>query len=369
MFPADGNPALRYRLRGSTSWRGARTPLKISVMRRLLPALLTLFLTAETPPPATLAPYLSQGRFEPGDYGWMRGAFADATPAQKAEWRALWAWRNTCRAEQFASIRAELAKPGITPTAAIEQSNGNGVCGALAYAKPHGNQGDSWPAFQAAVGRGRPVALAIVWSAALAQAGADPDRPDSASLLIARPVTDQLLRRSVSWDQGEIAGAPPLDPAARSVGEGLIWLAISARDHANTAWLKALVAAQGWPTIAAVGEDASHMAWLLVQHADDDPVFQLDMLRLMEPLAARGEVAKHDYAYLYDRVMLKLAGKQRYGSQMTCAGGRNVPLPLEDAAHVDDLRRAMGLGTVAENTARIEKAYGPCPPDGIPPSP
>lgn len=58
-------------------------------MRRLLLAALALILTAETPPPATLAPYLAQGRFDPGDYGWLRGAFADATATQKAQWRAL----------------------------------------------------------------------------------------------------------------------------------------------------------------------------------------------------------------------------------------------------------------------------------------
>ena len=335
---------------------------------RLALAPLALILTAQAPPPAALAPYVSEGRFDPGDFGWLRGAFADATEAQKAAWRDLWAWRNQCRAAQFALIRAELARRGITPTESIEHSNGTGLCGSFAYAKPHGDQGDSWPAFQATLARARPVAQTIVWSAALAQAQADPAPPDAAAQLIARPITDQLLRASVSWDKGEVAGAPPLDPAALGVAEGLIWLAIGERDHANTAWLKAMVAAQGWPTIARVGERASHMAWLLVQHADDDPVFQLDMLRLMEPLAANGGVATKDYAYLYDRVMLKLTGKQRYGSQFTCSGGRNVPQPLEEAVDVDRLRRGVGMDSIAQNTARIDKAYGPCPPDVIPQS-
>ena len=160
-----------------------------------------------------------------------------------------------------------------------------------------------------------------------------------------------------------------LDPAARGVATGLIWLAIAERDHANTAWLKEIVAAGGWPTIAKVGVTASHLAWLLVQHADDDPVFQLDMLRLMEPLAARGEVAKRDYAFLYDRVMLKLADRQRYGSQMGCTGGQYAPQPLEDAANVDRLRAAMGMGTIAQNMARMRKEYGPCPVDAAPAPP
>lgn len=330
------------------------------MLKRLAATLvLTTLLTAAAPPPAALAPYIKTSRLDPGDYGWLRGRFADASPEQKAQWQAIWSWRNACRDEQFAQIRAALARRGVAAKG-IEESNGTGVCGDLGYALPQGDQGKSWPAFQAALARARPIAQAVVWSAALAQATADPDQPALAVLLIARPMTDQVLRGSASWDKGDIAGAPPLDPAAQGVAMGLIWLAIGQRDHANTAWLKATVAARGWPTIGSVGKEAAHNAWLLVQHADDDPVVQLDMLRLMEPLAARGEVAPRDYAYLYDRVMLKLAGTQRYGSQVTCTGGHWTPSPLENPAKVEALRRAAGLEPLADNLARIERRYGAC---------
>lgn len=340
-------------------------------MLHRLAAAVALILTAATSPPtpAVLAPYVKNGQFDPGDYGWMRGAFADATPTQQATWKALWAWREGCRAGQFAEMKGELAKRGVSAVS-IDQSNGSGLCGAIAYALPQDVGRDSWPAFQAALARARPVARAIVWSAALAQQAADPAAgdigADIGAQLIVRPITDQMLRRAVSWDDGEVPGAPPLDIAARGIAAGMIWQAIAERDHANAAWLKAWVEAHGWPTIERVGPTASHVAWLLVQHADDDPVFQFDMLRLMEPLAARGAVAKKDYAALYDRVMLKLVGKQRYGSQMTCLGGRNVPRSLEDEANVDRLRRSMGMGTIAENVARMVIAYGPCPDDAVP---
>lgn len=339
------------------------------MLRLLALAAIVLVSTAATPPPpSVLAPYIKDGRFDPGDYGWMRGAFADATPAQKAEWRAQFTWRQQCRTDRVAAIRDELTRRGVTLTTQ-DVGKAEGVCGSAAYAMPHGDQGDNWPTFQAAVARARPIAQAIVWSAALAQVIDDARTPDEAALLIARPMTDQVLRQALSWDGGEIRGAPPLDPSARGVAEGLIWLAIAERDHANTAWLKREVAAHGWPTIAMVGKTASDNAWLLVQHADDDPIFQYDMLRLMEQLAAHGAIAKRNYALLYDRVMLKLAGKQRYASQMTCKGGRHVPLPLEDEARVDERRREMAMETMAENTARIDKMYGPCPADVILASP
>ena len=330
-------------------------------------AALALLLTAETSPPPFLTPYIKDGKFEPGDFAWMRGRFLDATPAEKTRWQALWAWRQQCHAEEAATVRAELSRRGIT-LSEPDQRDGNGLCGSFTYAQPQGSLGGSWLAFQAALARARPVAQAIVWSAALAQAQADPDKKDLPALLIARPVEDGVLRAATSWDLGEVTGAPALDPTTRGIATGLIWRRIGERDHANTAWLKALVATQGWPKVSTVGAPASHMAWLIVQHADDDPSFQLDILRLIEPLALHGEVAAKDYAYLYDRVMLKLTGKQRYGSQMTCLGGKHVPLPLEDASHLDSLRDAMSMGKIAAYTARIDQVYGSCPAETTPPS-
>lgn len=119
----------------------------------------------------------------------------------------------------------------------------------------------------------------------------------------------------------------------------------------------------GWPKISTVGEEASRSAWLLVQHADADPPFQLRALRLMEPLVASGEVSKSDYAYLYDRVMLKIAGKQRYGTQATCRGGNRVPQPLESESSVDSRRAEVGLPPISEYLALMQNQFGNCPPE------
>ena len=321
------------------------------------------------PPPAGLVPYVKGEHFDPGDYGWMRGAFADASPEQKADWFALMAWLGQCRQAEHAVVIAAFAQRGVTITAGDRRVGHGGLCGEVGYSLPQGDQGKSWPDFQAAVARARPVAQAIVWSAALAQSVADPDKPDQASALIARVTTDQILRGAINWGKGMVPGAPALALAEQGIANSMIWRAIADRDHANTVWLRGVVAGQGWPTIARVGERASGNAWLLVQHADDDPVFQYDMLRLMEPLAARGEIARRNYAMLDDRVRLKLSGKQRYGTQFTCRRGRHVPLSLDDEAGADRQRAAMGLDTLADNAARMDEVYGPCPPDVIPPSP
>jgi len=334
-------------------------------MIRLLALLAAAFLaTAATvpAPPATLVPYLRGGTFDPGDYGWMRGGFDGATPAQDAAWTTLQEWLTKCRAASTANVRVALVAAGIADPALRPGTYDDAPCGAVAMAFPQGDMGNDWALFQAKLASARRIASTLIWSAALAQAVGDEAGDILPAQLIARPITDQVLRNSVSWNTGETKGAPLLDPMEAGIVRGLTWSAIRARDHANTAWMKTVVAQHGWPTIAKVGPQASGSAWLLVQHADDDPVFQLKMLRLMEPLVAKGQVAKKNFALLHDRVMLQMTGRQRYGTQWSCATGDWQPFPLEDRTKVDSWRATVDLGTLADNGARIAKTAGPCPP-------
>jgi hypothetical protein len=110
-----------------------------------------------------------------------------------------------------------------------------------------------------------------------------------------------------------------------------------------------------------VGKKAAGRAWLLVQHADHDPAFQLTALRLMEPLVVKGEVSKPDYAYLYDRIMLKLNGKQRFGTQFGGCDGEEYKLrPLEDEKQLAILRAEYELQLISEYRASMKKMAGPC---------
>lgn len=332
------------------------------MIRRLALLAAALFATAEAPLPVGLGPYVTNGTFHPGDYGWMRGAFDGATPKQQADFKALESWLKHCRDESTAQTRAALIALGVSDPKIRTGAYGEALCGAVGMAFPQGDMGSDWAMFQTKLASARRVADTLIWSAALAQAVGDEAGDILTAQFIARPITDQVLRTSVSWNAGATKGAPPLDPMEAGIVRGLTWSAIRARDHFNTAWMKTVVAKDGWPSIGKVGPQASSSAWLLVQHADDDPVFQLKMLRLMEPLAAKGEVSPQNYALLYDRVMLQMVGTQRYGTQLSCETGRWQPFPLEDGAKVDGYRRTAGLNTMAENTARILTAYGPCPP-------
>jgi hypothetical protein len=130
---------------------------------------------------------------------------------------------------------------------------------------------------------------------------------------------------------------------------------VEAIDRKNTAALEAAIATYGWPGKSVVGDEGAAAAWLLVQHADRNPKLQKDVLAMMEPLVERGEVAAQHYAYLYDRVAVAEERPQRYGTQFK----DRAPFPIEDEAHVDARRKAIGLGTMAEYTKGIIEMYGP----------
>jgi len=130
---------------------------------------------------------------------------------------------------------------------------------------------------------------------------------------------------------------------------------LRAIDTKNTARLKEVIAQKGWPGKTLVGKRAANAAWLLVQHADLDPAFQKQCLPLLEKAVAAGEAEGEQLAYLTDRVLVAEKKPQRYGSQFHEVDGKLVPQPIEDETRVDERRAAVGLGTLAEYAAQMER--------------
>lgn len=130
-------------------------------------------------------------------------------------------------------------------------------------------------------------------------------------------------------------------------------------DEDNTAWLKLTVEQFGWPAVSLVGDEASHAAWLLVQHADHDRPFQAKCLELMR-VAAPGEVQPAGLAYLEDRLLAAEGKPLKYGTQFVRAADDSawVPQAIDDPDHVDERRAAMGLSTLAKNIAEINSPEG-----------
>ena len=114
--------------------------------------------------------------------------------------------------------------------------------------------------------------------------------------------------------------------------------------EANVRRLKAIVAEHGWPTVSMVGIRGAHAA-ALIAFASKDPGFMAEGLARMEPLMQRDEVSANDYALLYDIVRTP----QRFGTQSTCENGTLKPSkPIEDPAHLEERRKALGLFTLPQ---------------------
>ncbi|MGE7206961.1 DUF6624 domain-containing protein [Sphingomonas sp. NPDC019816] len=327
------------------------------ILTLILAAILTM---AATPPvPDALKPYIKGDRFDPGDYGWMKGRFADASPKEKAQAAAIQAWVMACYASDLAEMRAELRALGITDPKMNNTIIRNPLCAQVASA-PDVTHWRTFDAFQRSVEKAAPLADTYLLAVNTAKASSGSRTSDLHDLLVARPVAEQMLRYAMDWGGGDMADAPRVSDDVRAVILSRISIIAAVEDHRNGEWLKSLIAEKGWPKQSEVGEAGAAAAWLLAQHADADPALQLRVLRAMEPLLATGEVAKDNYAYLYDRIMLKITGKQRYGTQAMCAEGKRTAQPLEDSGSVDLRRAEVGLPPLANYIAMMDAHSGSC---------
>lgn len=115
--------------------------------------------------------------------------------------------------------------------------------------------------------------------------------------------------------------------------------------------LEKIIKQYGYPGFKQVGEKSAYNFFLLVQHADEHPNFQRQVLRLMLPEVKRKNAAPADYAYLTDRVAKNSGKPQEYGTQLKYTGdvGKDfskvvaVPVSLRDPKNVDKRRAAIGM--------------------------
>ncbi len=176
--------------------------------------------------------------------------------------------------------------------------------------------------------------------------------------LLARRAEDQRARQEIVKYLREHQG---IDPESVKDGANPLAAALREIDRRNTARMKEIVDRCGWPGFALVGKDGEQAAWLLVQHADRDHAFQKRCLVLITEAVRAGQAAAEHMAYLTDRVRVAEKQKQVYGTQFRYVGSRLEPEPIEDESHVDSRRQAVGLPSMAQYRAMMEKMYGAPP--------
>ncbi|WP_217428572.1 DUF6624 domain-containing protein [Microlunatus speluncae] len=152
--------------------------------------------------------------------------------------------------------------------------------------------------------------------------------------VVSDPELAAELARRLGLDQEVRTGWPA----------GLDEARLESVDADNRTWLAAVIAEHGWPGASLVGVAGAHAAWLLAQHADQDPEFQRDCLALLRQACDAGEATRADLAYLDDRVRTAAGEPQRYGTQgRVDHEGRWTPGPIEAPDELDERRRSVGL--------------------------
>ena len=184
-------------------------------------------------------------------------------------------------------------------------------------------------------------------------AAVTPTQPKLAAELLQRMDEDQAARRLFTDLLRQGQGKTPEEIARQ---QAAISEKVGAIDRRNQCWLEEVIRQVGWPGKSLVGERAAHAAWLLVQHADADPVFQERCLDLMKA-AAPGEVALIDVAYLTDRVLVARGRPQVYGTQCEEVEGRFQPRACLDPETLDQRRKEVGLQPIKEYLQLMEDVY------------
>ena len=127
----------------------------------------------------------------------------------------------------------------------------------------------------------------------------------------------------------------------------------------NLERMRVILAHYGWPGRRLVGEEGSHGAWLLLQHADRDTALQRTALDLLTQAVSAGDAAGKDLAYLTDRVRIAEGRLQLYGTQLDYdSRGCASPKASENPAQLDTRRAAMGLEPISVYVQRVMATLG-----------
>ncbi|WP_316812230.1 DUF6624 domain-containing protein [Pedobacter heparinus] len=124
--------------------------------------------------------------------------------------------------------------------------------------------------------------------------------------------------------------------------------AIAQSDNYNRKEAKQIIQKFGWPKMSAIGKDGANNLWLIVQHSDEDIIFQKQVLTLMAALQNTKEVNMENYAYLYDRVQCGLNYRQLYGTQVVWStqGTAKGFRPIIYEHTIDQRRKSCGMATL-----------------------
>lgn len=134
----------------------------------------------------------------------------------------------------------------------------------------------------------------------------------------------------------------------------------------NARVLNEIIESIEYPTVTKVGKEGSEAAWLVIQHAIEQPQFMKKCAQLLQIAVHENEADPKSLAYLTDRIAVFEGKPQSYGTQFDWDENGNLSAnAFGDLIEVNKRRKALGLNTIEEQTelmrrnARNENHYAP----------
>ncbi|PHR28536.1 MAG: hypothetical protein COA36_06580 [Desulfotalea sp.] len=128
--------------------------------------------------------------------------------------------------------------------------------------------------------------------------------------------------------------------------------------ESNTQKAKEIIKRYGWPTLGLVGEKGSDAMFLIVQHSVLDEAFMQSCVPLLAEQVSNKEAKGSQLAFLQDRTLMQKNKPQLYGTQhIENENGKIVPYHIENAEEVDQNRLKLGLESLKERTAYLQKQH------------
>lgn len=126
---------------------------------------------------------------------------------------------------------------------------------------------------------------------------------------------------------------------------------MKALHNANAATLSAIIDRIGYPTEDLVGKEAAAAAWLVIQHAIEQPEFMKKCRKLLESAVKENRAGPVSLAYLADRIAVFENRLQQYGTQFDWdENGQLSPNSMDSLDKANERRKAIGLNSIEEQT-------------------
>ena len=194
----------------------------------------------------------------------------------------------------------------------------------------------------------------FTWQAGFAQLKINPGLK---SKLDSIKILDQKYR-NIDVTPSDIDSLSKIFNVPKDQVESYIWKLQGSIDSLNLIAIKDMINKYGYPGKSLVGEKTNEVAWYVIQHSKEIPIY----LKMIKKAGRKNELSMERVATMEDRLLLEEGKEQIYGSQAQCTvlqGKYDCFIwPIKRVSTVNERRKKVGMKlTVEENAKRLGINY------------